>query len=699
MELRRRPAFPAAANRGLIFLLLAFLILPAAFAQTAANLPLIKAAGAGQKVQAPDLESPAELVRFDPELVPLLLALPAGARVRIADWPVAPGERKDVLLARHEVYAPGARILKVEGETTTEVPRSRLVFLWGLHAGDPLSGVFIAVDPQTRTVESLSHSAAGTFELRPLTPGKPGLHLVASAHAFSATAAKGHKLDWNCGVAALPGAATPPRELVVRPEIAGEGASSPAEAPWNDGAAAAGAGAEIALTAASSLRTATVAIDTDAQLLANKFSNDTTTATNYIASLFAAINVMYNRDLQIQLAEGTTILRVGTDPYTQKDNGAASPGKLSEVSTYWAANYGSIQRTVTTMLSGLGSAYSASGIAWVSGLCSSSYGYSFSQVFLSNQLSLDALIVGHENGHNFGSIHTHCYSPPIDECYNLEPGCYSGPTSCPAPSTINGVANVLGTIMGYCHLLGGCNTSQVFHPRTVAVVQPEISAALGICINGAIQAPSLTAVNPQAGPTAGNNTVTLKGSGFTGATGVTFGGQNGTAVNVVDDGTITVRPPAHSTGAVAVAVSTGGGASTLSPGYFYAAADAATSFYTVAPCRLLDTRNANGPQGGPVFGPGASRVVQATGVCGVPAGAKAIAVNVTVVSPGAAGDFTLYPGNAFPFNTSTVNFAAGQVRANNAVAALASDGSGAFGLKNSSASTSHFLVDVSGYFK
>src|ERR1700730_3341382 len=128
----------------------------------AGDLPLLSAAGAGQLVQAPDLASPAELVRFDAQLVPVLLALPQDARVRLAGWPVGPGERRDVLLARHEVYAPGARVFRVEGDAVTEVPRSRLVFFWGTHAGDPLSELSVAVDPHTRTVQSISRSAAGT---------------------------------------------------------------------------------------------------------------------------------------------------------------------------------------------------------------------------------------------------------------------------------------------------------------------------------------------------------------------------------------------------------------------------------------------------------------------------------------------------------------------------------------------------------
>jgi hypothetical protein len=135
------------------------------------------------------------------------------------------------------------------------------------------------------------------------------------------------------------------------------------------------------------------------------------------------------------------------------------------------------------MLSGRGGS-GAAGIAWIDALCSASYGYAYSQVLLTGTSVWwgDTLVTGHELGHNFGSPHTHCYSPPLDNCYNAESGCFSGATSCPAPTTINGVTNVRGTLMSYCHNLGGCTSSLVFHPTTVALLAPKIQARVGTCI-------------------------------------------------------------------------------------------------------------------------------------------------------------------------------------------------------------------------
>ena len=123
-------------------------------------------------------------------------------------------------------------------------------------------------------------------------------------------------------------------------------------------------------------------------------------------------------------------------------------------------------------------------------------------------------------------------------------------------------------------------------------------------------------------------------------------------------------------------------------------------FYTLSPCRLLDTRQAYGPAGGPALPPVIPRVLVAAGRCGIPANAKALAVNLTVVSPASGGFVRLYSGNADPGTTSTINFPAGQGRSNNAVVPLASSGSGTLSLQSSSngGHLVHVVLDVMGYF-
>ena len=127
----------------------------------------------------------------------------------------------------------------------------------------------------------------------------------------------------------------------------------------------------------------------------------------------------------------------------------------------------------------------------------------------------------------------------------------------------------------------------------------------------------------------------------------------------------------------------------------------AVQFYGVAPCRLLDTRSADGPLGGPALGPSGSpdRAFILTGTCGIPAGATALSGNLTIVGATAQGSISIYRGDGSPTGTSMLNFNPGQTRAGNAFLQLALDGSGSVKANNASAGTVHLVLDVNGYFQ
>jgi hypothetical protein len=129
-------------------------------------------------------------------------------------------------------------------------------------------------------------------------------------------------------------------------------------------------------------------------------------------------------------------------------------------------------------------------------------------------------------------------------------------------------------------------------------------------------------------------------------------------------------------------------------------------FYTLPPCRVVDTRNPNGPLGGPALVSGQSRNFVLTlpaALCGVPATASALAVNVTVVTPTGSGYLELYPGDAPAPPTSTISFIAHRSAiANNSVISLSRNGDGSLSVTafiSGSPGQTHFLLDVSGYFQ
>ncbi len=130
-------------------------------------------------------------------------------------------------------------------------------------------------------------------------------------------------------------------------------------------------------------------------------------------------------------------------------------------------------------------------------------------------------------------------------------------------------------------------------------------------------------------------------------------------------------------------------------GAIYRISGPGRDYHTVTSCRLLDTRSST-----PLVS-GVERLVSVSGACGVPAGARAVAVNVAVTGPSGVGNVTLYAGNAGPPVASALNFSAGQTRSSNAIVALSSDGLGRIKARASVAGggTTHLILDVAGYFE
>ena len=123
------------------------------------------------------------------------------------------------------------------------------------------------------------------------------------------------------------------------------------------------------------------------------------------------------------------------------------------------------------------------------------------------------------------------------------------------------------------------------------------------------------------------------------------------------------------------------------------------SYFTLQPCRVVDTRRPAAPNGGPVMPGQQTRVFVMAGACGIPSTAKALSLNVTVTQSSAAGYVTLFPaGQPLP-PTSSINYAAGRTRANNAVISLDASGRLAAFAGQPTGTTVHVIIDVVGYFQ
>src|SRR5262245_7351491 len=120
----------------------------------------------------------------------------------------------------------------------------------------------------------------------------------------------------------------------------------------------------------------------------------------------------------------------------------------------------------------------------------------------------------------------------------------------------------------------------------------------------------------------------------------------------------------------------------------------ASHFFTVAPCRVFDTRGAAAP----ALAAGTTRSFPIAGACGVPATARSVSANVTVTQPTALGDLRIYPAGTPRPGVSTINYQAGQTRANSLAISLGSAGDLAVRCDQSSG-TVHLILDVYGYFE
>jgi hypothetical protein len=124
----------------------------------------------------------------------------------------------------------------------------------------------------------------------------------------------------------------------------------------------------------------------------------------------------------------------------------------------------------------------------------------------------------------------------------------------------------------------------------------------------------------------------------------------------------------------------------------------ATSFFTLNPCRVVDTRSPSGATFGAPLICGLDYVFTLSGgSCGVPGTAKAVAANATVIQPTTPGSLNAYPAGSSRPLTAVVNYTAGSVRGNNAIVPL--NGAGQVAVRCSGTGSTHAVIDVNGYFQ
>lgn len=220
--------------------------------------------------------------------------------------------------------------------------------------------------------------------------------------------------------------------------------------------------------------------ETDYDLFVNKGS--VAAVNTYIQGIFNNVATLYDND-GVSIALQTLFVWNAADPYT----GPSTSNYLNQFGAYRTSFAGDLANLVG--LSGGG------GIAYVNSLCSSGTSVRMSYSGISSSYnnvptySWTVEVITHEDGHLLGSRHTHdCVwngnNTRIDNC-GPQAGYNSG--SCAA-----GPIPASGTIMSYCHLVGGVgiNFNLGFGPQPATLILNNVNNAS--CLQSCTPCPAPT---------------------------------------------------------------------------------------------------------------------------------------------------------------------------------------------------------------
>lgn len=192
---------------------------------------------------------------------------------------------------------------------------------------------------------------------------------------------------------------------------------------------------------------------------------------NYVTGLFNQSAILFDNDgIDVTLSE--VFVWDVPSPYVQTSTG----GLLDQ--------FGITRTSFNGDMAHLLGFAGGGGLAWLNTLCNglTRYRMAYSDINATYSnvptYSWSVMVVTHEQGHNLGSRHTHACAWNGDN--TAIDGC--GPTagytegSCPTGPVPTGVG---GTIMSYCHLVGGVgiNLNNGFGPQPTAVIVNRVNAS------------------------------------------------------------------------------------------------------------------------------------------------------------------------------------------------------------------------------
>lgn len=356
-------------------------------------------------------------------------------------------------LAPQPIFAPKAVLEVVGNDGSRKLTLPAVRHFHGHERDDPAALAFVSVHPDGRVRGWLRRG--GQIEAFERAPGAQA-QVVTLARVDLATGAGERR--FSCGSEQLPAFAS----LLPKGDV-----GRPASAPVSGAATPVRRGSDPE-------HWVSVAIDSDFEYY-DQF-DDADDAASYAADLIGFSSLLYRDEIDTGLLISyLRLFETAEDPWEQTGTSCI----LYEFGRHWGQNQKQVERTIAHFLSGKNL---NGGIAWLGALCASNetynigsqcpglpavgsykggYGVSTSVRGTfdpgSPQSVWDIVVVSHEIGHNFNSPHTHCYAgiggnpAHVDHCFGAgTPGCHAGASSLPGPA-----GQGAGTLMSYCHLLGG----------------------------------------------------------------------------------------------------------------------------------------------------------------------------------------------------------------------------------------------------
>jgi Domain of unknown function (DUF1929)/IPT/TIG domain len=198
------------------------------------------------------------------------------------------------------------------------------------------------------------------------------------------------------------------------------------------------------------------------------------------------------------------------------------------------------------------------------------------------------VVVTNSDGQNGTLNNGYTYTNPAPTVTSILPS--TGTVSGGTPVTITGTGFLAGAAVSLggtaatgVNVVSGTSitaTTAAHAAGAVSVVVTNSDAQNGTLSNGytyvagTAPPPTVTSLNPNTGPTAGGNGLTITGTGFQAGATVSLGGTAATGVTVASSTSIVATAPAHAAGAVDVVITNPDGQSgTLPGGYSYSAAE------------------------------------------------------------------------------------------------------------------------------